>query len=143
MEIVLNKTSKDSSSPRKFSVNRQIKFPQKSIHLSQISNLATNQVISVTATVIKIQEPSTKDSSRSTLLKQHTTIADSKGTNRLVLWENDVSSVQIGKTLFHPNLTIKEYNSYKFLSMGKSGALEPVDDIGKSLTMKKMTCKQD
>ncbi len=52
------------------------------------------------------------------------------GTNRLVLWGNDVSSVQIGKTYYFTNLTIKEYNSYKFLSMGKSGVLEPVDDIG-------------
>ncbi len=80
-----------------------------------------------------MQEPATittKDSSRCTLQKQDTTIADSTGTNRLVLWENDVSSVQIGKSYCFTDVTVKEYDGFKFLSMGKFAELKAVDDIG-------------
>ena len=98
MEIILNNHSKINTSPKKFTVDKTMKLANqpKKINLSEISDLTTSQVVSVVAKVTQADEPTTiTTKSDKTLTKQDVHIADATGSTRLVLWENDVSSVEV------------------------------------------------
>ena len=93
----------------------------KKINLSEISDLTSSQVVSVVAKVTQADEPTTiTTKSDNTLTKQDVHIADATGSTRLVLWENDVSSVEVDRSYAFTNVSVKEYSEEKFLSLGKS-----------------------
>ena len=91
-------------------------------------------MVSVVAKVTQADEPAkitTKDGK--TLTKQDVHIADATGTTRLVLWESEVSSLEVDRSYSFTNVTVKEYSDDKFLSLGKSSTKSPVEDIGEVL----------
>ena len=136
LEILLSPCSKVDSSPRKFSVNRQLKFTpdSKTINLEDIGDISVNQIVSVRAKVTEVQEPkviTTKHGKQ--LTKQDVTIADQTESSRIVHWEEDVGSLEVEKSYYFKNVGVRQYANQKFLSMAPASSKNAIDDIGEVL----------
>ena len=136
LEILLSPRSKVDSSPRKLSVNRQLKLTpdNKTINLEDIGDISINQIVSVRAKVTEVQEPKVITAKHGKqLTKQDVTIADQTESSRIVLWEEDVGSLEVNKSYYFKNVGVRQYPDQNFLSMGPASSSKAIDDIGEVL----------
>ena len=59
------------------------------------------------------------------------TVADSTGSIRLTVWENEINTMKQGKSYHVQNVAVCEFKGYKFVSTSIKGSLiEAIPDIG-------------
>ena len=94
-----------ASSPKKFDTLAATTSLAKNVSMNDIASLATNQLVTVMVKATIVNAPETvKNRDGNELTKQDCIIADSAGTAKVVLWEQDVGKM-------------KETKSYKLLSV--------------------------
>ena len=67
------------------------------------------------------------------LTKQDVTIVDQTESSRIVLWEEDVGSLEVDKSYYFKNIGVRQYANQKFLSMAPASSKNAIDDIGEVL----------
>ena len=69
--------------------------------LEDIGSVKVNDLVICTGKVVKAEKPcqvTSQGQDKKRLIKQDCTIADAKGTVRVVLWEEDVGYLSLGKS---------------------------------------------
>ena len=89
------------------------------VKIADISSLMTGKdsKVGVKCKVVKVGDLSTvkKSGDGKELKKQDIMIGDDTGSCRLVLWDDDVNSLEKGKSYCLVNLGVRMYNSTKYL----------------------------
>ncbi len=98
--------------------------------LGEVSQLAVNQLVTVTCKVIKLGDICDMQSKSKTLKKQDCTVSDHEDTIRLVLWEDNCGRLKEGESYRLEKFRVREYGSIKYLSMSEDACIEKLDDIG-------------
>ena len=76
----------------------------------------------------------------SDLSHQDVFVADEKGSTRVCLWGDHISTLKEGQSYKLADFTVREFRSKKYLNMPKSGAdVTPITDLGKALHLYKKT----
>ena len=99
-------------------------------NLGEVCDLSQNQSVSVKAEVISIKDPepiTTKAGKQ--LNKQDIIISNRTGTSRIVLWQEDIRSLQLHKSYILKEVVVRCYLDAKFLSMGASSTEDAIDDL--------------
>lgn len=104
------------------------------IKLIELNDVANNQHVTTTFKVIEMEPPETITRSGKTLQKKDCTIGDATGRSRLVLWEQNISMFDIGKSYKVDGLTVRMYQDEKYLSVSNEVNIQPVSDIGEIAT---------
>lgn len=111
----------------------KLKFPPKektftNMPLKDLSGKSLYSTVSVRAKVINVAEVSKLANG---LCKQTITIADETAAAHLVLWEDDVNTVEECESYFFQGLGVRIYKHEKYLTKPKEGAnIEIIEDIG-------------
>ena len=127
IEVMVNRSTKVSTSPRKFGEMVKSNILTDKITLEQLQTVQNNQCISVTVKVLHL-EP--KMEVKPDLYKQDVTVADSTGTVRLTLWQDVIGKLEVDKSYLVENLLVKSFNNVKYLTPPKSGCRIVPKDIG-------------
>ena len=123
-EIQLKSGSSVEQSDKTFDVDMSKLLTQK-ITVSEVVNRSVYEKISCSAKVIKIDEPLKVSGG---ITKQDTVIADDTGAIKLTFWENDIGTIEEGKSY---DFIVRTYNNSKYLSLPKEDAgVKEIDDIG-------------
>ena len=102
------------------------------IPLSQISKIATEQLVTVKAKVMQLSRAKAQQSaSRGTLKKQEGMIADTNGSTKITFWENFTDICQEGKTYIFKHLKVKKYAGTKYLGIpyNEGCDIQETDDL--------------
>ena len=127
MELMINRWTKVTSSPCKFDEVAKSKIEMKQITLQQLQTLQDFQHVIITVKVLKVDM---KMEVKPDLFKQDTTVADSMGTARLTLWQNDISTMKVDKSYLLQNVVVRPFDNAKYLTPPKCGCIiSPCDDI--------------
>ena len=114
MEVLVNSTTKVTSSPRKFTdIMQPSARTDMSITLDQIQDKEDYQPVTVSA---KILQADPKLMVKSGLYKQDLHIADNTATSKLTLWQDTIDTLRVGTTYKLEGLSIRTYKSTKFLT---------------------------
>ena len=128
MEILLTQSTQVSTSPRKLQNVVSPKTTADIITLGQLATIQNNQQVSVTAKALRVYE---KLEVKPGLYKQDVTLADSTGTVRITLWQDDIGKLDVEQSYHIQNLLVRSYDGSKYLTPPKSGStITPKDDIG-------------
>ncbi len=101
------------------------------IIVSDLQDLAVNQRINLIGKVIDVLPPMKIQSTNgSKLLKQDCTLGDSSGACRAVLWEDQVSCLEIDNSYNFKNANVRQFNNMKYVSLSEKSEIEKVGDIG-------------
>ena len=122
LELVIEKKSHSNTSDKEC-----VETPPdpEFIPLSSIQCPPTSQQISVKVNMFKPETIQSKTDT--TLNKRDTVVADSTGDCKLVLWENDISAMEIGRSYIIHKATVHLYQNINYLSL--STASEIIDDL--------------
>ena len=84
--------------------------------LYQVPKLAVNQCISVVAEVVTVGEAAsvTSKTRDKPLIKQECMIRDSKGSCRIVLWQEDIGKLSEGESYRLSNVLVRQYSGIKY-----------------------------
>ena len=93
-------------SDKTFDVDMSKLLTQK-ITVSEVVNRSVYEKISCSNKVIKIDEPLKVSGG---ITKQDTVIADDTGAIKLTLWENDIGTIEEGKSYDFSNVIVRTYN---------------------------------
>ena len=131
LEVHMNKRSKVMSSPRKLSLGDVVVPLGRTVKISDIASLTGSQEIEVKCKVVKVNEVSTvkKSGDGKELRKQDVIIADETGSCRLVLWEDDVNSLEEGKSYCLLDMGVRRYGAMKYLSFTVKSSKEMIGDL--------------
>jgi hypothetical protein len=134
-EVLMTGSSKMFKSSTLYDVDHHELDPENVIDV-QIDEIVgdlivDNQHVSVVAKVMRVDSPEiiTTKADQRIITKQECCIADASNKCRLVLWEEDVKRVIVGKSYKFSNATVKSYDGSKYLSLSKKSELVLVDDI--------------
>ena len=130
-EVHLNKRSKVMGSPMKMSLGSKMSLSSKMVKVADIGSLTVKQEIELTCKVVKVSDVSlvTKSRDSKELKKQDVMIGDETGTCRLVLWEDDVESLEEGKSYKFGSIGVRSYGGIKYLSFTVKSSKEGVEDL--------------
>ena len=122
----IEKVTQGDEMPEKSTIDA-IKFG-KTVTIANIYTIVPFQKITCTIKVVEISTPLEVSGGKK---KQDVTIADTSGTIRLTLWENQIGQFELHRSYKLQGVTVSEYLGKKFLSLGKQGfQIQQVDDIG-------------
>ena len=114
MEVLVNATTKVTSSPRKFTdIVQPSARTDMSITLDQIQDKEDYQPVTVSA---KVLQADPKLMVKSGLYKQDLHIADNTATSKLTVWQDTIDTLRVGTTYKLQGLSIRTYKSTKFLT---------------------------
>ena len=131
LEVHLSKRSKVMSSPRKLSLGYAVVLSRRSSKITDVATLTVSQEIEVRCKVVKVNEVSTvkRSGDGKELRKQDVVIGDETGSCRLVLWEDDVSSLEEGKSYRLVDMGVRMYDATKYLSFTAKNSKEMIEDL--------------
>ena len=131
LEVHLNKRSKVMSSLRKLSLGDVVLPSGRIIKIVDIVTLTSSQEIKMKCKVVKVNEVSTvkKSGDGKELRKQDVVVADGTGSWRLVLWEDDVSSLEEGKLYCLVGMGVHRYGATKHLTFTMKSSKEMIADL--------------
>lgn len=93
----------------------------------EISDLKVRQEkVDIEAEVTAMEEPRSFNKFGKTIRVANATVADSSGTIKLTLWNNDIDVVKVGDKVKITNGFVNEFQGEKQLTSGKFGKLEVV-----------------
>ena len=121
LEVHMNKHSKVMSSPRKLSLGDVVLPLGRTIKISDIPSLIGSQEI----------ESEVQGGDGKELRKQDVMIADETGSCRLALWEDDVNSLDEGKSYCLVDMEVRRYGAMKYLSFTVKCSKELIVDLEK------------
>ena len=130
-EVHMDKRSKVLESPRKISLGDIVPF-KKAVKIADIVSLSAGQNFDVTCKVVKIndvEKVKKKKEDGKELRKQELVVGDETGSCRLVLWEEDVQSLEEGKSYRLGDVGVRKFGVNKYLSYLKTSTKESVDDL--------------
>ena len=133
LEVLATSKSTIQMSPRKFMLTENdFKYEMsKQVAVTDISDLAVNQRVTVVAKIISVSSPKEITKDDKTLKMQNCQIADAYGHCRVVLWEQHLSKLAEGESYQISNVAVCSYNGSKYLSAsGFHTTFEQVHDIG-------------
>ena len=92
---------------------KDIAFQKKNVvptdlNLSMLSSISVQQLITLKAKVIGLQDAQIVNTPQSSLKKADGVLVDECGTVKIILWESDIDKVQNGKTYQFNNLRLKK-----------------------------------
>jgi ssDNA-binding replication factor A large subunit len=114
-EIQLKSGSSVEQSDKTFDVDMSKLLTQK-ITVSEVVNRSVYEKISCSDKVIESLKVS------GGITKQDTVIADDTGAIKLTLWENNIGTIEEGKSYDFSNVIVRTYNNSKYLSLPKEDA---------------------
>lgn len=98
--------------------------------INEICELSVNTFVDVKITVCSVNDP--QCITTKSLTCQELMVADSTGSTRLRIWENEINTMEKGKSYHLQNVSIREFKGKKFLSTSIKGSLiTEIPDIGK------------
>ena len=127
-DVMLKSSSQIRESPRKIDVQSLlIETEALNITLDTLQQKELFQKVTVSIKVYEVKDPITiSDKSM-----QDVFIADKSSTARVALWEDNVGSMEQGRSYTLKNFVVRVFQSIKYLTMGGEGAeLIPIKDIG-------------
>lgn len=126
-EVLLNTYTQVSKSPTKFDVPANLLDGEaRSFSLKTISTMSNNDKVTTTVKCVKVDNPTKLNTGK---VKQDTIIADSTGTIRLTLWEEDVNKIEEGKSYKLINMLVRCFKGCNYLSFPTDGRLAPTEDM--------------
>ena len=96
LEVTASHHTEVATSPKKFKLDLSLQGSMKPVPLDELQSLSANQHVCVTGKVTRIGDTTevTSKNKGKPLLKQDCSLKDSKGSIRIVLWENDIGKLQ-------------------------------------------------
>ena len=127
MEILLTKSTKICTSPRKF--ESVVSKPDlQFVTLDKINTLPDFTRVTVDIKVLSIDD---KVEVKPQLFKQDVTIADSTCAAQLTVWQTDIDKIELDKSYQLQNVAVRTFDNKKYLTPVKSGfAIIEKEDIG-------------
>lgn len=136
-EVLVSSRSNIGLSPKKFSLTDACPDSNSTVFtsLNDLSSIALYQQVTVTGKITAI-EPKSKVTSRDNkdLMKQDCIIANSETNCRLVLWQDSVDILKIGKTYELTGVTLRSFDGVKYLSGSEGASYREIEDMGEVLT---------
>ena len=133
LEVHMNKRSKVTVSPRKLFLGEGVAVlspSSRAVKIAQIVDLTVNQGIRVVGKVVKVTDVEVvKRGDGKELKKQNVVLGDETGSCRMVLWEDDVGSLEVGKTYDLVDVTVRKYGMTKYLSYSVRSSKKLGDNI--------------
>ena len=133
-EILLSSRSAIQKSPKKFTVDPDIKSDGETVQtiaLEDLPIISVNQKVTVCVKVINVEiQTSITTKTGKQLNKQDCIVADTGGTCRVVLWESDIGKLAIDKSYRLENMTVRAYKDSKYLSLSDASVIIDIDNIG-------------
>ena len=102
----------------------------KQVAITDISDIAVSQRVSVIAKVVSVSSPKEITKDDRTLSMQNCQIADVYGHCRIVLWQEHINKLIEDESYQISNVSVCSYNGSKYLSASGHAAFEKVTDIG-------------
>lgn len=135
-EVVLNSTT-PVDSERNFTVSSQAPpsgEETSTMNVEELADMSSGQEVAVNIKVVKLGKIENVTSKRrgSELRKMECMVADSTGSCRLVLWEDDVSKLKQNMSYCLRCVTVSSFHGVKYLSFGVNAAFAEIDDIGQT-----------
>ena len=94
--------------------------------LEEIQELENRKKINVRVKVTAVHDPVQLIEK----IKQEVFLSDQSGSAKLVLWEDNINSLEKGRGYLMKNLVVQSYQCNKHLIKGESTTIEIIDDIG-------------
>ena len=130
MEVLLKNSSAVVGSPKKLKVS-MLEFEDDTpatILLQDLEGKSAFERISVNVKVIKKTDPELVGTGKK---KQDFIVADSSGTGRVTLWEENVDALEEQTCYTLENFIVRNYNCTKYLGMAmQRSQIIPIGDIG-------------
>lgn len=129
-EIILtNKSSVVQVSDRKHDVKKPV---EKTTKMEELGDLSVGQEVVVRTKVVKVGEVQKVVSKKkgTELLKVDCVVGDSSGSERIVLWEENVGKFVQGRSYVVRGAGAGAFDGVKYLSIGVMGVIFEVEDIG-------------
>lgn len=143
LEIVASSRTRVERSAKKFCIEEEVVQAAASVSgvmdigsLGEISELAVNQHVNVTGKVQSIQPPGKVfvKTRGEALSLENFILADCTAVCRGTAWDRDVGVLQVGHSYALKNVTIREFNGAKYVSLSDRASMEEVADIGEVVT---------
>lgn len=122
-EVIVNESTEISPSTKEISYNHVEDTANNLVDLPTIS-CSTNITVR-----IKVLEVRDTEEVKQGLKKQDVLISDKTGNAILTLWQLNIGSLEDGKSYVLQDVSVREFNSSKYLSFLHSSAIIPIDDI--------------
>ena len=134
LEVHLNKHSQMTASPHKFELGDTVvsKEATRLVKIADVANLAVNQVVEVKGKVREVkdvEDVKKKNGDGKMLQKQDVLIGDETKSCRLVLWEQDVNSVEKGKSYLFVGMGVRMFGGSKYLLFMADSTKELAEDL--------------
>ena len=129
-EVFLTSKSEVGASLRKVGVVKP-RESKPAIKIADLSDVSVGQSVNVILKIVSVEDSqkiTKKDGNE--LVKQDVSVGDCSGCCRMVLWEQDVDSLEEGKTYCFEGVTVKKYDMHKYLSFGQNGTKCNCEDLG-------------
>ena len=133
LEILLSSVSKVQQSHQSFDIPEE-EFSGDLVPLCEVSEVQScgvNSRMTLVVKVVHLDEVSTvKKKNGVTMGKRDGVIGDSSCAVRLVLWNEDVNKLVVGKCYKLSNICIRRWQVVNYVSLSSGSAIEDVEDIG-------------
>ena len=128
LEVFVNKHTTIQKSDKVFALPPTTSC--RTVTVDDIYKLPVKTFVNIKVTVCCVEEP--EFISSKSLNCQQMSVADSTGSVRLTVWENEINTMEEGKSYHVQNVSIREFMGNKFVSTSIKGSLiEAIPDIGK------------
>ena len=128
LEVFVNKHATITKSDKVFTAPTST--TGQTTPIKEICDLSVNTFVEVKVTVCSVNDP--QCITTKSLTCQELMVADSTGSTRLTVWENEINTMEKGKSYHLQNVSVREFKGNKFLSTSIKGSLiKEIQDIGK------------
>jgi replication factor A1 len=132
-EFLWNKSNKLENFTETDKIRRYLSKKDKKATANSIKDLQTGMNhVNLKATILGVEEPKdviTRYGNRACVAKA--LIADKTGTIKLCLWNEQIASVSVGKTVQIENAEVSSFRGEKHMTLGKTGTLSYVKNLKK------------
>lgn len=117
LEILLKRSTKFLTSPKNIdNTTIPVLVPMPTVSLGDLADIEEYQHVSVAAKVLRVDN---QIEVKPGLYNQDSTIADSTGTARLTLWQENINKLEEKKSYELKNLIVRSFNQSKYLTLAK------------------------
>ena len=131
-EVVAGMQTTIQKSPKKFKIEDDLlqSLASTVMHsITDISKISVGSVVSVMGKVTRVGDAE-EVGSKQTLVKQDCYLSDASGTCRVVLWRKRINALAKGLSYRLKDVSIKQWDGMKYLSVVEDSSIESIDDIG-------------
>ena len=127
MEVMVRKFTGIDQSPHKFDVTDVQSIGRTYISLGQLGHMENFDRVTLSVKAIRV-DPAVEVGGKK---KQDITIADTTGTGKLVLWEDNIGNITEGESYKLSGMMVRTFQNKHYLSMPRDNAtIDPLSDIG-------------